>query len=291
MELILVQPPTHAIATVRDKIGAALFATVTGPNADAEHARIHDTSGPGWFDDGRPIRRVHGDSSMFVGGLRALLLQSLHPSAMAAVAEFSDYRDDPWGRLQRTAGFIAETTFGTHEIAQNAVDRVQRIHENVSGTNPDGRQYRANDPHLLLWVHIAEIDSFLRCHQRYGAQPLTDAECDDYVADAARIASALGSETPPATRTELNTALADFRSELRGTPQARAAARFLVWNPPLPLYARGPYALLAAAAVAELPMWTRRHLMLPFLPLTESTLVPLGGRGLVNTIRWAMHPA
>lgn len=278
------------IESLRARVGDALFATVSGPDSQAQRARIHDTPGPRWFADDRPIRRVHGDSAMFVGGFRALLLQSLHPLAMAAVAQFSDYRDDPWGRLQRTAGFIAETTFGTADDAQAAVDRVRRIHDHVTGTAPDGRTYRAGDPDLLLWAHIAEIDSFLRCHQRYGAHPLTDDECDEYVSDAGHIASALRAAAPPTTRAELDAALADYRGELRGTAQARAASRFLVWKPPLPLLARAPYGLLAAAAVAELPMWTRRQLWLPFLPITESTLVPLGGRGLVGTIRWAMYP-
>lgn len=279
-----------AVDALRGKIGNALFATVAGADADAEHTRIHDNRGERWFDEDSVIRRVHGDSAMFIGGIRALLLQSLHPLPMAAVAQFSDYRHDPWGRLQRTAGFIAETTYATAEDSQRAVDRVRRIHEHVSGVAPDGREFHANDPHLLLWVHIAEIDSFLRCHQRYGAHPLTEAECDTYIAETAKIATALGSETPPTTRAELNAALDDFRPELRGNAQSRAAARFLVWNPPVRLYARGAYGLLAAAAVAELPFWTRRQLWLPFLPITEATVVQLGGRGMVNTIRWAMQP-
>ncbi|PRC49718.1 DUF2236 domain-containing protein, partial [Mycobacterium sp. ITM-2017-0098] len=114
-----------------------------------------------------------------------------HPLAMAGVAEHSDFRNDPWGRLARTSTFLAVTTFGTADDAQRAVDRVRGIHQRIRGTAPDGRPYRASDPHLLEWVHIAEVDSFLRAHQLYGSAPLDRDECDAYVADTARVACAL----------------------------------------------------------------------------------------------------
>ena len=225
---------------------------------------------------------------MFIGGITALLLQSLHPLAMAAVAGHSDYRGDPWGRLQRTSTFLAVTTFGTAQDAQRAVDHVRQVHTYVTGTDPDGVPYRADDPHLLLWVHAAEADSFLRCHQRYGARPLDAAGCDGYVADAARIAESLGVPDPPRTQAELDSVLEAYRPELRVTPEAREAARFLVRTPPLPLLARGPYALLAATAIAELPTWARRMLRLPRPSAVESVLVPTVGRGVVGAVRWAM---
>jgi uncharacterized protein (DUF2236 family) len=225
---------------------------------------------------------------MFVGGLRALLLQSLHPQAMIAVAQHSDYRNDPWGRLQRTSTFLAATTYGPVDGAQRAVDQVRRVHRHVTGTGPDGRPYRADDPHLLRWVHVAETDSFLSCHQRYGAQPLDAAGCDGYVADTARIALALGVPDPPRTRGELDAALGAYRPELRATPEALDAARFLVRTPPLPLLARGPYALLAATAIAELPAWARRELRLPRLHAAESLLVRPAGHATVGAVRWAM---
>ena len=182
---------------MRDGLGQRLFGMVAGPDGPANRVRIHDTPGPRWFGEDRPIRRVHGDASMFVGGLRALLLQSLHPLAMAGVAEHSDYRGDPWGRLQRTSNFLAVTTFGPAEDAQRAVDKVRGIHRHVHGTAPDGRRYEASDPHLLEWVHIAEVESFLVAHQLYGAAPLDQQGRDDYVADTARVAEALGVIDPP----------------------------------------------------------------------------------------------
>src|SRR5262249_30810494 len=187
-----------------------------------------------WVTDDRPIRRIHGDSSMFIGGITALLLQSLHPLAMAAVAGHSGYRGDPWGRLQRTSYFLAITTFGRASDAREAIARVRAIHRKVTGTAPDGRPYAASDPHLLAWVHIAEADSFLRAHGRFGAQPLDQAGRDGYVADLARIGAELGVPDPPRTQAELTARIASYRRGLAGTPRAGGAAGFLPPPPAAP---------------------------------------------------------
>lgn len=273
---------------MRDGLGQRLFGMVAGPEGPANRARIHDTPGPRWFGEDRPIRRVHGDASMFVGGLRALLLQSLHPLAMAGVADHSDYRGDPWGRLQRTSTFLAVTTFGPADDAQRAVDKVRGIHRRVHGMAADGRPYEASDPHLLEWVHVAEVDSFLRAHQLYGARPLDQQGRDDYVADTARVAAALGVLDPPRTEDELRQRISDYRPELDGTAAAREAAKFLLLTPPLPLLAKPPYAVLAATSVAMLPAWARLPLRLPYLPPLEATAVRVAGRTLVGGIRWAL---
>ncbi len=276
------------VGRLRERLGQGLFAMVAGPEGPQNRTRIHATPGPRWFTEDSPIRRVHGDASMFVGGLRALLLQSLHPLAMAGVAEHSDYRGDPWGRLQRTSTFLAVTTFGTATDAQRAVDKVRGIHRRVHGTAPDGRPYRADDPHLLEWVHIAEVDSFLRAYQRYGAAPLDQQGRDTYVAETSRVASALGVIDPPRTEAELAARIAAFRGELHATASAREAARFLLLTPPLSLLARAPYGVLAAAAVGLLPTWARLPLRLPYAPVLESTAVRLAGTVLVGGIRWAL---
>jgi uncharacterized protein (DUF2236 family) len=276
-----------AATAVRNRLRAELFGRVAGPNGPAARERIHHTPGPRWFGEDRPIRVVHGDASMFVGGLRALLLQSLHPLAMAAVAGHSDYRGDPWGRLQRTSTFLAYTTFGTAEDAQLAVDKVRAVHERVRGTF-EGQPYQASDPHLLGWVHVAEVDSFLRAYERYGPRPLRAGEADGYVADTARVAIALGVIDPPTDRRQLAEQLAAYRPELRATRQAREAAHFLLKEPPLPWPARPPYAVLAANAIALLPRWARTPLRLPYLPLAERAGVQPAGRALTSLIRWAM---
>jgi uncharacterized protein (DUF2236 family) len=265
-----------------------IMTRVAGPNPAAERNRVHNTPGPRWFEPDRPIRRVHGDAAMFAGGLRALLLQSLHPLAMAAVSAHSGYRGDPWGRLRRTSYFLAITTYGAIPDAEEAIARVKAVHERVRGTSPDGVRYRASDPHLLKWVHVAEVDSFLAAHQRYGVQPLNASEQDLYVEDAALVARKLGVVDPPTTVAELRAALDEYRPELRGTTEARQAARFMLVHPPVPWAARPAYAVLTAAAVGLLPWWTRWPLRLPYLPLAEATVVRAAGEGLTWTIRWAL---
>jgi uncharacterized protein (DUF2236 family) len=276
------------VANLRRRLGADLFQKVAGDEGPNRRTRIHAAPGPRWFSEDRPIRRVHGDASMFVGGLRALLLQSLHPLAMAGVAGHSGYRGDPWGRLARTSYFLAATTFGPDVEARATIDRIKAVHARVRGQAPDGRAYSAADPHLLEWVHIAEIDSFLRAHQRYGARPLDQDGRDGYVADTARVARELGVVDPPESEAALAERIAAFRPELRGTPEARSTARFLLLNPPLALAARAPYALLAAAAVELLPRWARAPLGLPYLPVVEATAVRVGGGAVTRGIRWVM---
>ena len=227
--------------TLRDRLGTALFLRVAGPDGARHRDRIHNTPGPRWFDTDSAIVRVHGDAAMFVGGIRALLMQTLHPAAMRAVAEHSGFRGDMWGRLARTSRFLAVTTFGTADDAQQAVDVVRAIHARVTGTMPDGSTYAASDPHLLAWVHVAEIDSFLLAHQTYGKRPLDQAGRDEYVAQTAEVARRLGVVDPPTTESQLRAALASYRPELRGTADAREAVRYLLFKPPLPLPARAPY--------------------------------------------------
>ena len=272
---------------VRDRLGAVIFQRVAGPQGP-QRRRLIGAPGERWFAEDRPIRAVHGDSSMFIGGITALLLQSLHPLAMAAVAGHSGYRGDPWGRLQRTSYFLAITTFGRASDAREAIGRVRAIHQRITGTAPDGRPYAASDPHLLTWVHIAEADSFLRAHARFGADPLDQAGRDGYVADLAKIGAELGVPDPPRTEADLTARIASYRAELAGTALAREAARFLLLTPPLPAVARPPYAVLAAAAVSLLPGWARRPLRLPRLPVTEAALVRPAGHAMVHAIRWAI---
>jgi uncharacterized protein (DUF2236 family) len=279
-----------ALDPARTWLADQIRARVIGDQPDDKVAEVMSAPGPRWFADDSVIRRVHGDASMFVGGLRALLLQSLHPLAMAGVAQHSDYRADPWGRLQRTADFLAATTFGPIPVAERSIEIVKRVHTRVVGTASDGRPYSANDPHLLRWVHVCEVDSFLASYQRYGAEPLTADDADAYVRDAALVARKLGVNDPPRTVRELRAELREFRPELAGTTEAREAARFLLLEPPLPLAARAPYTMLSAAAVALLPAWTRWPLRLPFLPVSETLLVRPAGSVITQIIRWSLTP-
>ncbi|WP_309054632.1 oxygenase MpaB family protein [Streptomyces sp.] len=287
------------LGDLRGRAGESLLHRVAGPDAHRTRARIHGTPGPRWFPPGSPVRTVHADASMYIGGLAALLLQSLHPTAMAAVAAHSGFRSDPWGRLQRTSTFLAVTSFGTAEDAERAVARVRETHAAIRGRTREGVPYRASDPHLLTWVHVAETECFLRAHQRYGRRPLGPREQDEYVAAMASVARRLGAEDPPVTRAGLTARIAAYRPELRSTPEARATTRFLLAEPPLPAPALAPYALLAAAAVELLPPWARSPLELPYRTRLLLPVGRAGGRAVTAAVRWAVpappappvHPA
>jgi len=281
-----------AIEDVRRALGGAIFERIAGPEGGAERSRLRQ--GPvddRWFPADSPIARVHGDASMFIGGLRALLLQSLHPLAMAGVEQHSGYRGDPWGRLARTSRFLAVTTYGSADDARRQVAAVRAVHRRVQGVAPDGRPYAASDPHLLTWVHVCEVDSFLRAFERYGSSELTPAEADEYVAQTGRVALALGAVDVPATVAELDAVLQAYRPEVCSTPAAREAARFLVLTPPLPVALRPAYLPIAAAAVGLLPRWARWPLRLPWLPVTEATLGRAAGDAVTRVIRWALPAA
>ena len=274
---------------LRARVGDVIFTRIAGPGGYDARQRIHETPGPRWFPPGSPIRRVHGDTSTFVGGLRSLLLQSLHPLAMAGVAGHSGYRGDPWGRLARTSTFLAFTTFGMADDAQEMIDAVRAVHERVRGKAPDGRPYRASDPHLLRWVHVAEADSFLRAYERYGKQALDPGEADEYVAQIGRVGTALGAEKVPQNTAELADALAEFRPELEASEAALDTVQFLLREPPLPLAARLGYAPLAAGAVALMPGWARKELGID--RWRTRTFGPAGGAVATRAVRWAMGDA
>ncbi|ROS78654.1 oxygenase MpaB family protein [Cellulomonas sp. PhB143] len=285
----LASPSASPLEALRARAGAALFERVAGEDGPAQRSRIHDTPGPRDFGPTSAIARVHDDASMFVGGLRALLLQALHPLAMAAVAAHSGYRADPWGRLARTSTFIATTTFATRADAQQAIDVVRAVHVRMRGTAPDGRPYAADDPWLLRWVHVAEADSFMTAHRRYGAHPLDDAGYDEYLDQAATVAERLGAIDVPHSRAELARAFREFGPELARTPEADDVARYLLAEPPLPWAARGAYSLLGRAAVGSLPGWARRMTAQPWHVTGETPLVRAGGQAVTRAIRWALY--
>ncbi len=277
----MLDKPRRGLAkAVRDRIAGEEFRTV--------HEQIWHTPGPRWFREDDAIWRVHADTSMFIGGIRALLLQSLHPVAMLGVSEHSDFRADPWGRLQRTSRFLATTTYGTISDAERSIAIVRAIHRRVTGTTTNGSAYRADDPHLLAWVHATEVDSFLVAHQLYGDRPLDDRGADDYVRQTGLVAGRLGVLDPPSSVAELDQLITGYRPELTLTGPARETADLLLKTPPLTGPAKVGYRVLAAGAVAILPDWARASLLLPTLPTADRFLVrPLAGRAL-DAIRWAL---
>ena len=246
----------------------------TPPSDDALFAR--DT----------PIRQVHADIvGMMTGGVRALLLQMLHPHALQGVLDHSDFRADMHGRLQRTARFIAVTTFGHRDDALAAIARVNRIHAAVGGTLPDGTPYAATNPRTLAWVHVTEAQSFLAGYLRHVRPSMPGDEQDEYYRQFAVIARMLGADPVPETRAEADRIFRELRHDLKATPEAREVAQLVLSQRPTGTPA-AVQTMLTADAVAMLPDWARQ-----MLRLQRPRLAALPARaatwGMGRTLRWA----
>ena len=235
-----------------------------------------------------PIRMVHADVvSMMVGGIRSLLLQMLHPHALQGVLDHSDFRADMHGRLRRTARFIAVTTFGHRDDAMAAIARVNRIHEYVKGTLPDGTPYSARDPRTLAWVHVAEATSFLESYVTLVRPGMPFAEQDEYFRQFAVVARALDADPVPETLSEAQALMREFRGELRGTPEAREVARLVLDAKP----EGAPVAVqkaLGQSAVALLPPFARAMLGLE-RPGLSAAPARLATQAMGRTLRWAFR--
>jgi uncharacterized protein (DUF2236 family) len=275
----LANPRTTIAKAVRDRVAG---------DFESQHAEIW-REGERWFEEQDAIWRVHTDTSMFIGGIRALLMQSLHPVALQAVVDHAGFRRDFWRRFQRTSRYLALTTYGTVPDAERTIAAVRAIHRRVTGTTPDGTPYSADDPHLLMWVHVAEVESFLKAFQVFGAEKLTPDEADEYVRQMGSVVARLGLPDPPNTVAELRSIMDGYGPELSGSSEAaREASDLLLIHPPFAGITRAGYHLLAVSAVSILPTWARIELRLPVLPITERALIRPLGRSAMHTLRWAL---
>ncbi|MGW0873478.1 oxygenase MpaB family protein [Streptomyces sp. NPDC002740] len=218
---------------------------------------------PGLFRPTSVTWQVHGDPMMWVAGVRALYLQALHPRAVRGVMQNSDFRRDGWGRLMRTADFVGTTTYGTTEAAEKAGARVRKIHRMLSATDPDtGERYGVDEPELLLWVHCAEIDSYLHVLRRSG-YPLSDAAADRYLAEhrvSARLVG-LDPDVVPADRADMDAYFERMRPELAAGAEAHEVDDFLRRPPVHPLLVPARALLwrrVAHLAYASLPPYAHQ---------------------------------
>ncbi len=231
--------------------------------------------------------RVHGDvTTMMVGGVSGLLLEMLHPTALAGVWDHSDFRTDMLGRLRRTARFLAQTTYADRDEAEAAIGRVKRIHARVTGTLPDGTTYRADDPHLLAWIHVAGSRSFLDAWRRFGEPGMSRLDQDRYFAEVAEVATMLGADPVPADRTQADRLIDTFRHELHATDRSREVARIILNARPPDMRALPVQAVIAQSAIDLLPDWARTMHGVRSSSLARPA-VDAATFGLASTLRWA----
>ena len=210
---------------------------------------------PGFYVPGDAPWIVHRDFSTLVGGVRALLMQALHPGSLTGVAQHSRYEQDPLGRLSGTIRWLTITTFGSLTAIENEAGRVNRMHTRVTGEYKtsvgDTKSYRAADQDLLLWVHVAFMDSFLRAHQNYSKAPIPGG-ADEYVRLWSKSVGPLGLDKAPMSEAELEATLDDFYPQLTVTDETRAVIHWIK-NAPLPPLAKPVYRLLFHSALASMP--------------------------------------
>jgi uncharacterized protein (DUF2236 family) len=234
--------------------------------------------------------RIHAEPILWLAGFRALLLQSLHRRALAGVLQNSKFREDPWGRLFRTAQFYGHVVYGPTSTAEEAGARIRRIHARMSGVDPrTGEGFRVDDPELLRWVYVTATESFCHTAQRSGLG-LTADEVDRYYDEQRQVARLVGLDpaTVPATAEEIEAYYDQLRPALAGDGDARAVAKYLA-VPALPYrlgwtLVRPMWIGVAAYGFSLLPPWARRLYGLPGLPTTDVT-ASLAARGIRTAIR------
>lgn len=241
------------------------------------------------FARGSVIRRVHADvTTMMIGGIAALLLQMLHPSALAGIWDHSRFRADMLGRLRRTARFIAITTYAERREAEAAIATVNAIHARIRGVRPDGAPYSAADPALLAWVHVTEALCFLDAWQRYGNQPLSPRDETEYFRQFGEIAGALGVAPISQGRADAEALVERFRPSLAATARSRDVARLILSPTQTPLHLLPAQRITGGAALDLLPRWAARMHGLA-VPLLLKPAVRAGAFGLAGTLRWAFR--
>ncbi len=223
----------------------------------------------GLFGPSSVTWKVHGEPILALAGLRALFIQSLHPRALAGVIQNSDFRTRPWHRLETTATYVVTVIFGTTAEAEEAGRRVRAVHSRLRATDPrTGERFRLDEPDLLRWVHVAEVESFLDIARRAGVA-ITDAEADEYYREQRRAAALVGldPETVPGSRAEVAAYYEEIQPQLATSRETVESMLFMAW-PPMPYGlgwtpARGAFAGVAGLAMGTLPAWARRRYGLP----------------------------
>ncbi len=252
---------------------------------------------PGLFGPNSIAWKIHGDFvSMMIGGISSLILQALHPLALAGVWDHSSFREDLKGRLGRTARFIAVTTFGNTPMANQAMLQVRKIHEAIRGTHPDGRTYWANDPRLLYWVHLTETSSFLNAHRLYLNPEISDIAADQYYQEMSVIANGLGcmitnqlgQDVLAKSCSQAQKDLTSYFCELEYSDRAQFVIQLLE-NYPLQETNSPLNRLIIQAGFYNLPDWAYPIIQRPIPSQIERIFLNQSIYLLAKPIRWALN--
>ena len=265
---------------LRDRVVGTTHSLFSHGPQPLEHTLVHAPD-PGLLGPDSVSWRVIGDVTAFVGGIRALVVQTAHPEVVAGVEDHSRYRNDPFGRLNRTSVYVTETTYGALHEVETAVAAVRSAHRPVRGRSERDRPYSAGRPEMAAWVHNVLTDSFLEAYQAYGPHPLSAGEADRFVAEQATIGALLDASPLPDTAVELSQWIAENPALASSAAQANALG--FLRNPPLPVGVGLGYRLLFDAAIPTIQPSVRD--VLDLHPRRASEPV---GRTTVRALRWAL---
>lgn len=268
------------ISELKDRVVQATTGLFSHGPQPLVHTLDHEPD-PGLLGPDSVSWRVIGDVTAFVGGIRALLVQTALPEVVAGVEQHSRYRDDPLGRLTRTSLYVTETTYGAMPEVEAAVAMVRDAHRPVRGRSERDRPYSAGHPELAAWVHNVLTDSFLVAYQRYGPEPLAREDADRFVEEQTRIGALLGADPLPRTAADLAAWVADHPDLARSDAQADAIE--FLRDPPLSVPVKIGYRMLADAAVATLP-----DRIADLLDLRVPSARVRAGAAAVGALRWAL---
>jgi len=266
--------------TIRSAVRSTMEGLFSHGPTPLEHTMEYQGD-PGLLGPGSVSWTVISDSSVFVGGIRALVVQTAHAEVVAGVEDHSSYRTDPLGRLSRTAAYVTETTFGAMPEVDAAVRAVRHAHQPVHGTSERNRPYSASRPEMAAWVHNVLTDSFLNAYQAFGPKPLSTDEADRFVAEQTKVGALLGASPLPPTASELTNWIVNHPDRERTRGQ-QSAIEFLS-RPPLSPVVKVGYHLLFDAAVTTIPAELRSQ-----LDLEPSPRLALVGKRAVQSLRWSL---
>ncbi len=268
------------IRELKDKVVASTVALFSHGPQPLENT-LDYRGDPGLLGPDSVSWRVIGDAAAFVGGIRALLVQTAHPEVVAGVEQHSRYRSDPLGRLSRTSVYVTETTYGAQPEVDAAVATVRRAHGPVHGRSERNLAYSAGTPAMAAWVHNVLTDSFLSAYQSFGPRPLTAGEADRFVDEQTRIGALLNASPLPSTADELARWIAEHPALAATRDQSEAVA--FLRRPPLPVPVRVGYHLLFQAATTTIPPTIRN-----IIGLTPARGAAQVGNATVRSLRWAL---